>query len=388
MIRFHPPLLAFLAALVGSLIVVSTKSLHGRFTTDGVSGAQKIHFGSVPRVGGVAVVIGACMGGLMLTRAGALWWLLSASALPAFASGLAEDITRVVSVKWRLLATVLAGLVFSTASGYAIHHLGIAPVDAVLHLPLVAVAFTGFAIGGIANALNIIDGCNGLASGTALILFAAFGSIAYSAGDDHLVMVALVGFGAVAGFFVVNFPMGKLFLGDAGAYAIGFLLAAVAVALPARNPEVSPLIGLLVLIYPVSETLYSVFRRIKHCSGAVGQPDRFHLHSLTFQALRKIIDEPVLRNSASSVCLWVLPLISTAMAVALAHSTAAVVLWACVVNMGLYRAAYSIAGFAARSASPTSSVTQSTTTPMSIHPTLITHSDGTSSEKDYRCLSK
>jgi UDP-N-acetylmuramyl pentapeptide phosphotransferase/UDP-N-acetylglucosamine-1-phosphate transferase len=356
---FSAPLLAFSVALLASLIIVTSKPLHGRFTMDGVTGAQKIHSGAVPRVGGVAVVIGACMGGLLLTHASGLWWMLAASALPAFASGLAEDITKVVGVKWRLLATILAGVIFSLASGYSVNHIGFAPLDAVLALPLVAVLFTGFAIGGVANAVNIIDGCNGLASGTAVILFGALGLIAESVGDEHLVMVTLVGMGAVAGFFVVNFPMGKLFLGDAGAYSIGFLLAALAVALPARNPEISPLIGLLVLVYPVTETIYSVFRRMMRGAGAVGQPDRLHLHSLTFQCLHMTIRKPVLRNSASSVILWVLPLVSAVMAMAVAHGDVKLVLLATVVNVALYRAAYGIASYGARGASTSLSVTES-----------------------------
>ena len=207
--------------------------------------------------------------------------------------------------------------------------------------------------------MNIIDGCNGLASGTAMILFGAFAAIAFGVGDGRLVMVALVGLGAVAGFFVVNFPMGKLFLGDAGAYSIGFLLAAVAVALPARNPEISPLIGLLVLIYPVSETLYSVIRRMRRGGGAVGQPDRLHLHSLTFQSLYAGIAKPVFRNSASSVILWVLPLASAVMAVSVARGEATVVLLATVVNVALYRAAYGLASRAAQGASASLSLTES-----------------------------
>ena len=306
----------------------------------------------------------------MLTHASDLWWLLAASALPAFALGLAEDITNVIGVKWRLLATVFAGVILSVASGYSIHHLGIPGVDAVLALPLVAVAFTGFAIGGVANAFNIIDGCNGLAAGTALILFGAFGTIAYDVGDVELLRVTLVGMSAVAGFFVVNFPMGKLFLGDAGAYSIGFLLAALAVALPARNPEVSPLIGLLVLIYPVSETIYSVFRRIKRGGGAVGQPDRLHLHSLIFQALNTLIGKPLVRNSVSSVVLWVLPLISSLMAVAVAYGNAELVLLATVVNVAFYRAAYSIAGVGARGAFRSLSVTDAPTAPKAQRPVL------------------
>ncbi len=380
---FDAPLLAFVAALVVSFVLITTKSVHGRFTLDCVAGAQKIHSGSVPRVGGVAVVLGACAGGLLLSPASELWWMLAASALPAFALGLAEDVTKVVGVKLRLLATVCAGVTFSLATGYSIHNLGIAPLDVVLGLPLVAVAFTGFAVGGVTNAFNIIDGCNGLAAGTALILFAAFAAIAYKVGDVQLLGATLVGMSAVAGFFVVNFPMGKLFLGDAGAYSIGFLLAAIAVALPARNPDVSPLIGLLVLIYPVSETIYSVVRRMKRGGGAIGQPDRLHLHSLIYKALHTVIDTSVLRNSASSVLLWGLPLISAVMAVAVARGDAELVLLATVVNIALYRAAYSIAGFAARRASAPRLLPKPTATPKGQRPALGAQMAGAPSQTEY-----
>lgn len=341
---------AFLASTILAGIIVGTARFHSHISADGVAGAQKIHSGSIPRVGGIAIAFGAVIGGLALPGAHGLWSLVALCAVPAFLAGLLEDVTKRVSVRTRLVATILSGGVFVALSGYSLHHLALPGVDYVLGVPAVAVAFTAFAVGGIANAMNIVDGCNGLSSGTSIILFVAFGLIARSAGDAELFALCLLCAAAIAGFLVWNFPMGKIFLGDAGAYTVGFVLAAVAVALPARNAEISPVIGLLMLIYPVGETVYSMARRARRKTGAVGQPDSMHLHSLTFKALRPVVASGVLRNSLAGATIWLLPLASGVLAYVLREESTGVVLLACAGNFVLYCMAYGLAERGARRA--------------------------------------
>lgn len=349
---FYGALIALLMSAVTTGLIVRTAHLHGHMSGDGVSGAQKIHSGTVPRIGGVAVALGIAIGGLFLSKGGGIWGLVALCALPAFAAGLVEDITKRVSVRMRLMATIVAGAIFAVVTGYTLHHLALPGVDLLLAQPLVAVAFTAFAIGGIANAMNIVDGCNGLSAMTSILLFGVFGLIAGAAGDPGLFAVCMLFAGAIAGFLVWNFPFGKIFLGDAGAYSVGFALAAVAVALPARNPSVSPVIGLLVLCYPVAETVYSMARRARKESSAVGQPDSMHLHSLTFKALRGRIESGVLRNSAAGAAIWALPLTSSLLAYALWRQSTGIVLLACAAHFVLYCVAYTIAERAARRATP------------------------------------
>ena len=94
--------------------------------------------------------------------------------------------------------------------------------------------------------------------------------------------VAIILAACVWGFFWVNWPFGKLFLGDGGSYFVGFALAWVAVLLIERNPSVSPFAALLICIHPVSEVLLSIFRRkLKKLNP--GHPDRLHFHSLIKQ---------------------------------------------------------------------------------------------------------
>lgn len=345
-------LAAFMTSALVAGLIVWTARFHSHISADGVSGAQKIHSGSVPRVGGIAIAIGAVIGGLMLPGQHALWSLVALCALPAFAAGFWEDVSKRVSVRTRLLATIFSGAVFAAVSGYTLHHLDLPGVDDVIGLPLVAIAFTAFAVGGIANAMNIVDGCNGLSSGTSIILFVAFGLVARSVGDAELFALCLLCAAAIGGFLVWNFPMGKIFLGDAGAYTVGFVLAAVAVALPARNAGVSPVIGLLMLIYPVGETVYSMARRARRKTGAVGQPDSMHLHSLTFKALRPVVASGVLRNSLAGATIWGLPLTSGVLAYVLRAQSTGIVLLACAGHFVLYCLAYAVAERAALRAAP------------------------------------
>jgi UDP-N-acetylmuramyl pentapeptide phosphotransferase/UDP-N-acetylglucosamine-1-phosphate transferase len=174
------------------------------------------------------------------------------------------------------------------------------------------VLVTVFVVAGVANAINIIDGFNGLASMCAVLMFAGLAYVAFQL-DDHLILwLALAGVGAVLGFFVLNFPAGLVFLGDGGAYFLGFYLAELAILLLHRNAALSPMFPLLLCIYPVFETLFSIYRRKWLRGQPVGMPDAAHLHSLIYRRfLRWASGEPsprerALRNSMTSPYLWML----------------------------------------------------------------------------------
>ena len=126
--------------------------------------------------------------------------------------------------------------------------------------------------------------------------------------------LALLYAALVLGFFLVNFPLGKIFLGDGGAYFCGFLLAALGVLLPARNPEVSAWTAILICAYPVIETLASMRRKARRDGHSVGQPDRVHFHMLAHRRYaRRLVRRrgPVhLRNPATSLVTWLLPLLT------------------------------------------------------------------------------
>ncbi|WP_370627611.1 glycosyltransferase family 4 protein [Comamonas sp. Y33R10-2] len=156
--------------------------------------------------------------------------------------------------------------------------------------------------------MNIIDGLNGLTAGTALIILAAFGFVARHVGDIPLAFTCMIIAGAVAGFFLVNWPKGKIFLGDGGAYFLGFTLAWIAVLLPERNHSVSPWTSLLICSYPIIEVGFSVLRRSMREGYSPTEPDFFHLHSLANKRwARKLFSNfsKPMQNGLTSPFLWI-----------------------------------------------------------------------------------
>lgn len=276
---------------------------------------------AVPRVGGIAIFLGVLLAlsarYFQNTEVGTFGLLLLFAALPAFISGLTEDLTKKVGVRIRLLATILsAGLAgyFLNAWLNSVQILGID--DLMLAYPLAAIAITCFAVGGVANAFNIIDGYNGLSSMVAVIILAGIAYVAFQVGDHAIMIAALAMIGALAGFLVLNYPRGLIFLGDGGAYLIGFWIAELSVLLTARHPEVSKWFPLLLCIYPIFETLFTIYRRVILRRAHPGMPDASHLHQLIYRrivrwSLGNNDDElKIQHNALTFPYLWVLALLS------------------------------------------------------------------------------
>ena len=310
--------IGFAVTLIISLLLVLTTRWHGRYSLDATVGVQKFHITPTPRIGGAAIMTGLwlALGALDQAQQELLLPVLIAAS-PAFVFGLAEDLSRSVSVRARLLATMASGVVCWLLTDVSLQSTGLQFLDAPLSWLPFSVVFTAFAVGGVANAVNIIDGFNGLASGTVLIGMGAIGMIALGEGDLHLAELCFLICAVTAGFFVVNFPFGKLFLGDGGAYLLGFLLAWMSVMLVHRNPGVSAWAPLLACGYPVFETLFTIMRRL-WCRRHPGLPDSRHLHSLIKVAIAaryfRVLPAS-LRNACVSPFSWIIALVPAALGV-------------------------------------------------------------------------
>ena len=310
-----------------------------------LSSPQKVHWRSVPRMGGVGVfaALAACVFGARLLESPYTRELatLVVCSLPAVAFGLAEDITGRVSSMRRLTAAACSAALGAFMLQAVINRVDIAPLDTILLWSAVSIPLTIFAVSGISNSVNIIDGFNGLASMVSLMMFAAIAYVANQVGDRFIVIAALSCIGAILGFFIWNFPLGLIFLGDGGAYFLGFMLAELAILLFHRHPEVSPWFGVLVFFYPTVETAFSIYRRRVIKGVPVDMPDATHLHSLIF---RRLMRSTIATNSAyarnhqnsmTSPYLWVLSSIAVVPATLFWNNTAALMAF-CGVFLGMY----------------------------------------------------
>ena len=299
---------------------------NGRFSLDDdTSGPQKFHVRPVPRVGGVGIFAGLLGGTSLLwfidRSAAHIATLLLICGLPAFAAGLTEDLTKRVTPRNRLIATAVSAGLAMWLLGAGLTRADIPGIDYILSFAVGSAVLTLLAVVGIANSVNIIDGFNGLASMCVVLMLAALAYVAFQVGDPLLGTLALAGIGAVLGFFIWNFPAGLIFLGDGGAYFLGFFVAELSILLLVRNASVSPLFPLLVCVYPVFETLFSIYRRRFIRSIPPTMPDGIHLHSLIYRrVLRWAVGNRsakalTRRNSMTSPYLWVLCMFSVVPAV-------------------------------------------------------------------------
>ena len=334
--------LAVTVSLVTALLLVITKGWHGRHTMDFYEGIQKFHTVPTPRVGGIAIALGVVAGYLLADSAKkALLGPLIVAGIPAFVFGLLEDVTKRVSVRARLLATMCCGVLGWAMTGHSITNANVPGLDWLLGFTFVSVVFTAFATAGVANAINIIDGFNGLAAGTVLIILTAFGVITSALGDPDLSRVCLILAAAVLGFLVVNWPLGKIFMGDGGAYFIGFALAWLAVLILQRHSQVSAWAPVLACGYPILEVLFSIVRRRRR-KLSPGNADRLHLHSLVNRRMVRFLlpsASNLTRNSVTGATMWIMALVPAVIAV-LWPTQSLVLVFGLLAYAALYSAVY------------------------------------------------
>lgn len=323
-------LLSFAATMVAGLMLVYTQRWHGHISLDSQFGVQKLHVDPTPRIGGVAIAIGLLVAfGFTHGETRELLWPMVVAGIPAFAAGLLEDFTKNVAVRVRLLATMASGVIAWWMTDTAMQDTGLWGLDKLLTYTPIAVAFTAFVVSGIANATNIIDGFNGLAAGVVAIMLAAMGLIALQVGDRDLATVAFLLACIALGFIAVNWPWGRIFMGDGGAYLLGFLVAWVAVLLPMRHENIHGWATLLACAYPVLEVLFSIRRKIKRQGHHPGQPDKCHLHHfLHRRVIRKLFPtvSRTLQNGLTGSLVWFLAACPAIWAVVFFDNTIALVL--------------------------------------------------------------
>ena len=312
---------SFLTSLLVGLVLIRSAARHGHHSADhDLEGPQKFHTRPVPRIGGLAIFLailaGCGIAQLNGNRDSRLIWLLIAVSLPTFAFGLAEDLTKGVSPRRRLFFTAVSAALAIVLLDGVIRRTSIPGVDHLISMTPFAIALTLLAVTGVANAINIIDGFNGLASMCVLMMVVSIAYVAFQVDDQFIVSASLITIGAILGFFIWNFPAGLIFLGDGGAYLLGFLLAELSVLLLVRNASVSPMFPLLLCAYPIFETVFTMYRR-KFVRGVpTAAPDGIHLHTLIHRRVMRLavgIDHErrqTVRNSMTSPYLWVLCLLS------------------------------------------------------------------------------
>jgi len=268
---------------------------------DSSQGVQKFHVNPTSRLGGVGIFLGLTTSVLIVPKGldfhHYTFWFLLAS-LPVWLAGLTEDLTHRVSPSQRLfMATLSAALLFSNL-GVSVSRTDVWIVDLLLSMPGAPLCVTLLVVAGFTHAVNIVDGFHGLACGLVIIALIGLAFMSWMVGDTLLLQMCLTSLAVVLGFFVFNWPKGAIFLGDSGAYLIGFWAVELGILLAMRNPQISPMAPVVVGLLPLIETLFSMYRRNVVRNHPVNQPDALHLHTLVY---RRIIYNPSLPYTADQL---------------------------------------------------------------------------------------
>lgn len=240
-------------------------------------------------------------------------WLLIAC-IPVFAGGLIEDLTHRVSPGMRLILAMASSVFVLFVLGVGVSRTDIFWIDYLLQIQPIFFALTVLVVSGFINATNIIDGFHGLASGTMALVLLGLAALAQQAADWAMVNLCLITFAVVMGFFFWNWPLGKIFLGDAGAYILGFWVIELGLMIVNRCNNFSPMAPLFVGFYPIVETLFSMYRRKFIRSHPMGHPDSLHLHTLLF---RRVVSN----NYKVAPYLWLLTIVNACIAYKFAAET-------------------------------------------------------------------
>ncbi|NBP37272.1 MAG: undecaprenyl/decaprenyl-phosphate alpha-N-acetylglucosaminyl 1-phosphate transferase [Betaproteobacteria bacterium] len=330
---------AFFVSLLSSLFIMRIARLQGEWGIDRLSeNPRKLHRRPVPRIGGAGIMVAALVASAVVNlrnaQAGPMVQMMILTALPSFAGGITDDLSGQVSIRFRLFLMTISASIAALLFGFTVIRTDINWIDGLLQSQVfIAYLLTLAALIGITNGMNLIDGLNGLAGMSSIVMFLGLASAAFAIGDSVVFTIAMTMTGAIAGFFIWNWPRGYLFMGDGGAYFVGHMLGLTSIVFVSRNPQVSAWFPVLLLIYPLVEVLFSIWRRKVLRGRSIAIPDAAHLHHLIYRRVVRATlganpaESQQVRHAFAAPYLWALTSMAVFPAVAFMQNTRVLMLF-------------------------------------------------------------
>ncbi|MDF0726057.1 MraY family glycosyltransferase [Cytobacillus sp. S13-E01] len=235
---------------------------------------RKVHQKVMPRLGGLAIYISFVVG-LLVTRPN------DSDALPIIIGSLIIIITGILddmfelSAKIKLGGQLLAAFVV-VLGGVQVEFINL-PFGGQLEFGYFSIPLTILWIVGITNAINLIDGLDGLAAGVSSIALITISGMAILKGDVFVVTMGLILLGSTVGFLAYNFHPAKIFMGDTGALFLGYMIAVLSLLGFKNITVISLIVPVIILGVPISDTFFAIIRRIVN-KQPLSAPDKSHLH--------------------------------------------------------------------------------------------------------------
>ena len=275
----------FLSTLLISLFITMAlipifRSLAVKMNAMDFPNPRKVHISPTPKIGGIAMALGILIPAVIYVNGDPLTNSILIGAWIVVIFGIVDDFKNLGYLA-KFVGQVLAALVVIFYGGLKIQFLGQCLPDGVILPNLIAIPLTLLAIVGVTNAINLSDGLDGLAGGSSLLIFICIGYLAYTAlfqpANHFIAIMAAAIIGAIFGFLRFNTYPATVFMGDAGSQLLGFLAITLSLCLTQGNTPLSPFIPLLLLGFPVLDTLAVMTERITQGRSPF-QADRNHFH--------------------------------------------------------------------------------------------------------------
>jgi UDP-GlcNAc:undecaprenyl-phosphate GlcNAc-1-phosphate transferase len=244
---------------------------------------RKLHTGNIPRLGGVGIFLSFLATIVLVTlltghgaSTGGKFWVVLFTMFIVHLVGLADDFMN-IRARYKLILELFAAVLLA-AMGFRFVSITLPFGLGVLDLGTMAYPLTILWLTGVPNALNLIDGMDGLAGGIAAFIAAAFGAFFLFSGDTGAALACFALVGAILGFLVFNRPPAKIFMGDSGALFLGFAIAVLPlISAGSGRTEIGFLPAATLLVIPIFDTFAAIIRRIR-MGSSVFSPDKLHLH--------------------------------------------------------------------------------------------------------------
>ena len=269
-------MMALLALLISLILVPFVAKLAIKIGAVDKPNERKVHTKIMPRMGGLAIYL-SFFAVLFLSHEMTMQHIgLLTGGTVLVLVGIIDDKTD-MPAKIKLLGQIFAACIV-VVSGVRVEFMTNFILGGVFPLYIFSVPFTVLWIVAITNAVNLIDGLDGLAAGTSIIAAATMAISGYATGQTEMASMALILIGASLGFLKYNFHPAKIFMGDTGSMFLGYNLSVLAIMGFTKSFTVLSLVTpILVLAIPILDTLFAIIRR-KMNNKPIFKPDKNHLH--------------------------------------------------------------------------------------------------------------
>jgi UDP-GlcNAc:undecaprenyl-phosphate/decaprenyl-phosphate GlcNAc-1-phosphate transferase len=254
---------------------------------------RKVHQKIMPRLGGLAIYISFLIG-ILIIQPDANYHLpllnpnthihlaIILGSIIIILTGAFDDVKE-ISPKVKLLGQILASFIVVVLGDLRVDFINLPFGGGQLNFGIMSIPITMVWIIGITNAINLIDGLDGLAAGVSSIALFTIAGMAYMMGNPYVMVVALIAAVSTLGFLLYNFHPAKIFMGDTGALFLGFLIGVLSLLGFKNVTFISLIIPVIILGVPISDTFFAIIRRLVN-KQPLSAPDKSHLHHCLLRA--------------------------------------------------------------------------------------------------------